>query len=187
MKYLSVILLTFVIANESLYSGNHLILWNHHIRLTWDDFQGPADKQRRVGVQAATQVMIELNSHIESNQAHFSVSCYFEKPSSWTINRESDYLLAHEQLHFDIAELYAREMRKRLKALSGVCHGNLESRVRQIYREVNREHNAFQDRYDRETEHSKNRGKQAEWEVKVARLLEETSGFREVNFSVALK
>ncbi len=187
MKYFSLILLTFVIANESLYAGNHQILWSDQFRLTWDDFQGTADKQRRAGVQAATQVSIVLNTRTESNQAHFAVSCYFEKARSWTINRESDYLLAHEQLHFNIAEVFTRKLRQRLQQLKNLNHLNFESRVQQVYRDVNRQHSAFQGRYDRETDHSKNREMQVEWEVKVARLLEETAGFREVNFSVALK
>jgi DNA-binding transcriptional regulator GbsR (MarR family) len=68
-----------------------------------------------------------------------------------------------------------------------VSQRNLESRVKQIYREVNREHNAFQDRYDRETEHSKNFEKQAVWEAKVKRMLEETSAYGALSFSITLR
>jgi len=168
-------------------ADSNLILWCADQRLGWDDFQGPADPNRKAGVQSAAQVMIELNTRTEGNRVYFNVACYFERDRSWTINHQNSYLLAHEQLHFDIAELYARKMRKRLRELSGVNQRNLESRVRQIYREVNREHNAFQDRYDRETDHSKNREKQAVWEAKVKRMLEETSAYSAISFSLTLR
>jgi DNA-binding transcriptional regulator GbsR (MarR family) len=68
-----------------------------------------------------------------------------------------------------------------------VSQRNLESRVKQIYREVNREHNAFQDRYDRETDHSKNFEKQAVWQVKVSKMLDETARYSHSSFTVVLR
>lgn len=186
MRYFLFAILSLVFLSVSATDSN-LILWRADHRLGWEDFQGPVDLQRKSGVQAATQVMIELNTQQNGNLAHFTVACYFERDRSWTANRQNEYLLSHEQLHFDIAELFAREMRKRLRELSEVSHRNLESRVQQIYRQVNREHNAFQDRYDRETEHSKNREKQAQWEAKIKRMLEETAAYGAISFSITLR
>jgi hypothetical protein len=168
-------------------TDSNLILWSADQRLTWGDFQGPADPQRKSGVEAGTQLMIELNTQQSGKYVQFFVKCFFQKNLSWTVNLQSSYLLAHEQLHFDIAELFAREIRKRLLELNGINHSKFESRVRQIYREVNREHNAFQDLYDKETDHSKNREKQAEWNDKVKRMLEETSAYGTISFSINLR
>lgn len=186
MKSFLVLFLVSAFINIGDYNFTNMISWSADYRLTWDDFQGPVDPHRKFGVESATQVMIELNSRSEGNRVYFDVSCYFERDRSWTASRHSQHLLAHEQLHFDIAELYAREMRKRLSELSGLNHRNLESRVRHIYREVNREHNAFHDRYDRETNHSKNREKQEEWEALVKKMLEETRQYQAVRVSLAV-
>lgn len=168
-------------------SSTNLISWNAGYRLTWDDFQGPVDPHRKIGVESATQVMIELNSRSEGNRVFFDVSCYFERERSWTASRHSSHLLAHEQLHFDIAELFARKMRQQLKQLTDLNHRNLERKVMNVYRAVNRDHNVFQDLYDKETDHSKNREKQAEWNVRVETLLRETEAHAAPSFSVRMK
>lgn len=186
MKHFLFILLSLLFLNAHAKDSN-LVLWSGDQRLTWGDFQGPADPHRKPGVQAGTQVMIELNTQQSGNYVQFAVKCFFQKNLSWTVNLQSSYLLAHEQLHFDIAEVFAREIRKRLLELNGINHSKFESRVRQIYREVNREHNAFQDLYDKETDHSKNREKQAEWEAKVKRVLEETADYGAISFSINLR
>jgi hypothetical protein len=186
MKHFLFILLSLLFLNVHATDSN-LVLWSADQHLGWADFQGPADPQRKSGVEAGTQVMIELNTQQSGNYVQFAVKCFFQKNLSWTVNLQSSYLLAHEQLHFDIAELFAREIRKRLLELNGINHSKFESRVRQIYREVNREHNAFQDLYDKETDHSKNREKQAEWEARVETMLRETQAHAAPTFSLRLK
>ncbi len=42
---------------------------------------------------------------------YYNISALFSKNESWMLVRSSD-ILAHEQVHFDIFELYARKMRK---------------------------------------------------------------------------
>ncbi|MBE2290360.1 MAG: hypothetical protein IAE95_12450 [Chitinophagaceae bacterium] len=44
---------------------------------------------------------------------YYNISALFSKNESWMLVRSND-ILAHEQIHFDIFELYARKMRKLL-------------------------------------------------------------------------
>ncbi len=53
------------------------------------------------------------------NYENLTVVAKFYKDKSWVTSR-TDGLLAHEQLHFDIAELYARKIRKKFSELKSV-------------------------------------------------------------------
>jgi len=80
-------------------------------------------------------------------------------------------VLSHEQLHFDISELYARRLRRRLQTAEFT--DRVKAEVRQIFAEVNRQLSEFQDRYDGETDFSRNREAQLAWNRAVARMLSE--------------
>lgn len=164
-----------------------VISWDPEYRLSWEDFQGSVDPLRPEGVESVTQVIIDLRSRMENQEVNFTVICLFEKNRSWTANTHSAYLLNHEQLHFDIAEVYARKLRKALAEIKGLNHQNFEPRVRDVYRKVLNEHNDIQDRYDRETWHSQNKEKQAEWNEKVSLMLEQTLDYAGPEIILSLK
>jgi predicted secreted Zn-dependent protease len=77
--------------------------------------------------------------------------------------------LSHEQLHFDISELYARRMREMLGRQT--FGPNVRAEVRRIFKQLNQELSEFQDRYDRETDFSRDREAQAHWNAAIARRL----------------
>ncbi|WP_245603093.1 DUF922 domain-containing protein [Maribacter antarcticus] len=80
--------------------------------------------------------------------------------------------MGHEQLHFDISELYAREMKIRLDD-ELFTHGNIKAKVKSIYREINKELDDFQNLYDAETNFSRDLDKQEEWMLKITKALQE--------------
>jgi predicted secreted Zn-dependent protease len=77
----------------------------------------------------------------------------------------NDYMLQHEQTHFDITELYARILRKRLseeiKTIKDV------KKISSIGREITKQWEIEQNTYDDETDHSINKETQAEWNANV--------------------
>jgi predicted secreted Zn-dependent protease len=99
------------------------------------------------------------------------VKCFFDRTKSWTKDKKSAYLLSHEQLHFDITELFVRKLRKQLASLGNDCQ-KLNDYVEKYYNENYKEYVAYQAAYDRESEHSIDKKKQAYWEQKVAQELE---------------
>jgi predicted secreted Zn-dependent protease len=104
------------------------------------------------------------------------ISCYYNPNRSWTKSKDSDYLLAHEQLHFDITELFVRKLRKQLAEFGNDCEG-LSKHIEDYYNRNYKEFVAYQDRYDRETKHSLNKEKQQFWEEKVSRELKELKSY----------
>jgi predicted secreted Zn-dependent protease len=86
----------------------------------------------------------------------------FYKNTSWVISdKKSDYILNHEQLHFDLAEVYSRKYRKALQAAK-LELGNMQQ-AETIFNRVYSDFVKRQERYDNETEHGINTVKQGEW------------------------
>ncbi len=147
--------------------------WDPGQRLTWSDFRGTPPESQRVAATTASGISYSYRTRGTPGKYRldYEVNAYFYPEKSWYHPEICDaVVLSHEQLHFDISELFARKMRK---ALSGRTFGrNVRAEVRQIFSEINRELSEFQDRYDRETDFSRNREAQAEWNRRVAEMLE---------------
>ncbi len=145
------------------------IEWVEGERLEWSDFKGEPKRATRNMALTDSGMSIELKCDGTTNKA--IVKCFFNTEKSWTKDTESDYLLAHEQLHFDITELFVRKLRKQLAKFGDDCQ-KLNTHIEEYYNRNYREFVTYQDQYDRETEHSLNRSQQAYWQQKVARELE---------------
>lgn len=79
------------------------------------------------------------------------------------------YLLNHEQKHFDISEIYARELSRFLRTQSLGKTG-----IERMTKEMNRlfkELDAFQKMYDMETNNGRNNQKQEQWNAIIAQRL----------------
>jgi hypothetical protein len=89
----------------------------------------------------------------------------------------SDYTLAHEQLHFDISELYARRMLTALREVEVKGEDpvrvrfDLEERLFRVRAELLSELGDMQDRYDRDCGHGKKKRSQKNWQKKIAKQL----------------
>ena len=77
--------------------------------------------------------------------------------------------MRQKQLHFDITEVFARKMREKLRRTS--FSDDVKAEVRKIYHDILKELQEYQERYDWETNFSRNREKQAEWNRKIAEAL----------------
>ena len=101
----------------------------------------------------------------------FTVTAYFYPNKSWYNPELSDaHILAHEQLHFDISEIYARKMSAIMRATKFTSQVRRE--VKKIYQQINKEMDDFQNTYDNETNFSRDTAKQAVWKQKIEKLLE---------------
>ena len=114
-----------------------------------------------------------------NGRVFIDVEAYFDPTESWVVRgSRSEYLLQHEQLHFDITELHARKLRKLLQD-----HQGMESRkfrekrlwhwVNEKHEEVYQEMVAMQDQYDKETDHSLISSRQKEWESRINKALDD--------------
>jgi predicted secreted Zn-dependent protease len=78
-------------------------------------------------------------------------------------------VLSHEQLHFDISELFARKMRKIMAETRFTSNARAE--VKAIYKKVLQDLSAFQSLYDHETNYSRDHQKQLAWNNKIKEAL----------------
>ncbi len=74
-------------------------------------------------------------------------------------------LLEHEQIHFDIAAIHARQIRRDFRRVHNPC-GNRE-RLQQISVHNNALLDEMQQSYDRETEHGTSLENQREWTLRI--------------------
>ena len=110
----------------------------------------------------------------------------FNPKGSWVKKSDkTDYLLKHEQTHFDIYEVNARKLREELqtKKLTPKNAQDVLNRLVDKYQELNIK---TQERYDSETEHSIKEAKQKKWNDKIAAELEELSAYKDASFKVTI-
>lgn len=155
--------------------------WNEFYKLTWHDFQGqPTPK---AAGDAGASVKIIAKPYLVKNKARYDVYVVFNRDKSWKRD-EAPQLLAHEQLHFDLAELYARMIRKRIQELNdqGVHEvKTLNKAIQQLLEESN---NADR-QYDIETLHGALDQKQEAWSKRIKQELEELKAYKKQKQFVA--
>lgn len=148
--------------------------WNSNIRLTWADFKGKVPPAAVPAATTASGISYTYSANLLHHEVHldYEVNAYFYPNESWyrpALCNENT--LSHEQLHFDISELFARKMRDRLDRTS--FSDDVKAEIRKIYKEILEELQDYQEQYDWETNFSRNREKQAEWNQKIAKALQE--------------
>lgn len=151
-----------------------LIPWSSDRKLKWSDFKGKPLKTQWAAATTASGISYEFSTSgtPEKMVVHFKVQTDFYPQKSWYRPELVDAtVLGHEQLHFDISELFARKMRKQLSET--VFTQNIKAEVQAIYRQILKELNAFQNNYDHQTNFSRNTEKQLIWNQKIEKALQE--------------
>ena len=100
----------------------------------------------------------------------YGINCVFEKTKSWG-KVKTAYILAHEQVHFDISEWHARKLNKALREYR-FNERTVSRDIPAIYDHVMKEQTYFQTLYDSETNHSRDKEQQAFWQEKIKKELE---------------
>lgn len=149
-------------------------IWNNTKKLTWSDFRGKPFLNASEAAMTASSV--EFSYSAKDNVLEWNVKAKYYPQLSWSYkNKQSDYILQHEQLHFDITELYARLFRKRLsdevKSLRDI------KKINAIGKQILSDWDKEQKNYDRETNHSMNTKAQMEWIANVHERMEVLSEF----------
>ncbi len=89
---------------------------------------------------------------------------------------KTDYILAHEQGHFDITEIFARKLNEALQNYD-FNKRTFKNDISEIYQSIVRQKEEFQKMYDGETDHSRKRKAQYEGLEKIQSLLDETEHY----------
>lgn len=146
--------------------------WSDDIRLNWTDFKGKVPLAEESAATTASGISYSYSANLLHHEVKldFEVNAYFYPNESWYRPKLCDEnTLAHEQLHFDITEVFARKMRDKLRRTS--FSDDVKAEVRKVYADILKELQTYQERYDWETNFSRNREKQLEWNQKIAEAL----------------
>lgn len=139
--------------------------WKVGRPLTWDDYRLKVFKSNR-GQLAITSVKHSVRGELNNEIPDFEVKVIFVVNDSWTTDKTDTLLLAHEQLHFDIGELFRRKIVKRINGLRK--QGEKQKAIyRYVIRKELSEFRNYSKNYDKSTKHGVLKAEQKKWEMIV--------------------
>ena len=157
------------------------IAWSSTRRLTWADFQGKAVNDLD-GARSAVNTAMAVGCR--EGVLQFRVVTQFIPRQSFVTYRITSSGLAsragieHEQIHFDLAEVYARRIRKMYTELPAPCP-RFDEALGAMADRFLRELASIQRRYETETRSGENGARQADWSKRVAADLTALDAFKD--------
>ncbi|NRD24666.1 DUF922 domain-containing protein [Winogradskyella litoriviva] len=165
IKILSLLIL-FLMFSSTIKSQS-IIKWSKDKKLTWSDFKGPPNLDVIAYAQTAYKIEI-LPSNVQvddenniQNYTAMTAEAVFYTQESW-VYEKSDYLLKHEQLHFDIAALFANKIKIAFNTLIKAKNANFDSYL-EVYQKLWAKCLETQKKYDTETQHGQLVKENDEW------------------------
>ncbi len=178
MKHFTFLFLILCIYSVNIAFGQNdadIIIWGEKT-LEWEDFSGQVDQGSEH--EASTRGQLRAPNSWNSDSLTVVITAEFIKSKSWVKGTPSGHLLKHEQVHFDITEYHARLFRKDITNYRFQSFATVANEVTALFNKRFKQYDAMQNLYDKETNHSKNREAQAQWNEKVADLLNNTAAFQ---------
>lgn len=159
-------------------ADNNIICYTPNNKLAINDFKGMPD-ENSVAVAITSSGISFKAGFIKSGlkaTLKMTVSCNFDKNLSWMKEHgKNEYILRHEQHHFDITYLSALAFIKKLKEANFTI-GNYQGKLKTLYTTTMQEMEQRQHQYDDETQNGQLKEKQMAWNKKIdERLVEVTA------------
>ena len=165
--------------------------WDQSSPITWDLFQGtpPPDAHQRTEAAAIHMTISWRASYSVSSSnggtswlgqiAAITVTNTMEPASSWVVpGKEQDSVLSHEQLHFDLNEVYRLKLECLLLETSACQASTQQAAVDQLNAALHQtatvilqKLSEMQTLYDSQTFHSSNAAEQARWQGLISQWL----------------
>ncbi len=166
---------------------NGRLIYNAARPLRWSDFKGRV--QPGFGHDAYTQAGIAYEPVDYNNQfVILKVESYFDENLSWVKpEKKGDYLLAHEQKHFEVCEVYRRKMMKQLDNAQPIDPARFNDVVRKYFKLNFNAMTATQRTYDEQTLHGEVKSKQQIWNEKIEHDLRKLEDYKSMTIKLILK
>ena len=179
--------------------GQVMIEWSSARPLVRDDFKGRAPAN--AAVASLSWLDVDVSWACERGELVASARATFDPSRSWwraaqgsiwpgagertsgvsqthlearrSVMQRDSQLLEHEQLHFDLAEIAARKIRRKFAETKDACAepGRTDA-FHGFIADVDREMQEEQQRYDRETAHGINAAAQDRWKRRIQQQLD---------------
>ena len=152
----------------------NFIEWDFNNKITWGNFHAKADSNSDYTAECIT--FFKCSFYTKNDSVFCRVRTFFNTAKSWRKQTllDNSYDINHEQLHFNITEIFARKIRQLI-----ITNSLNEESVQKIYNENVKACNDFQNLYDKETNHSINKIKQANWAKEINTLLLSLNPYKE--------
>ncbi len=136
--------------------------------LRWSDFTGRAPFRSNYSASVFVSLAYEGDSRIKDGEVEvlLDFKTFMLKSSSYVKGEKNDYTLNHEQRHFEIAQIITERLKEKLAGMELFPY-NYDRVLSSMYLDAYREMNRYQEQYDKETSHGKNRSAQETWNRKI--------------------
>jgi hypothetical protein len=170
--------------------GSPQVEWDQSSPITWDLFQGtpPAESIHR---REPAQIAVNYGWHADFTAeqsldgtwvAHATsvvVTLHMVLANSWAnLSLVTPHILQHEQLHFDLYEVYHRklelcmlEIRSSSSTTGQGAFNQLQTSLAHVFSTILQTANETQALYDSQTSHSTNAAEQARWQGLISQWL----------------
>jgi hypothetical protein len=166
---LSCLLIFLISFGASAQMEDERLSWKEN-SLTWSDFEGAPDPNSPFSANTSSGIFYSWSMRGSSlgKKYKYEVASFFIPQKSWVkVGKASANLLAHEQLHFDITELFARKLRQEMVEFDFEKSKDVKSDLQALYKKMEMERALMQKKFDVETRHSMNEAAQLEWQKLV--------------------
>ncbi len=153
---------------------NNTIYYNASKKLVWANFEGKPTQSEPIAAITTSGFGYNASMHTinDKGQINVSIYCYFSKPNSWVRKQKNTaYILNHEQHHFDITYIAAKIFIDKVKA-AALTTTNMNDELSAIYKQCYAAMNKMQNNYDTETKNGQIKEKQEEWNKAIQLLLD---------------
>lgn len=163
MFYITIIIIVFRIFLAFCYflyfqNDEPVLSWNESYRLLWADTAKPNNSLSVIAITASGITFGFLITQTYSSQAvdfSINVHAHFYPEQSWYKKElANSHVLGHEQLHFYITELHPRKFIQHISQLS--VSNSIRKELKQIHNNTFKELELTQNKYDAETDYSRN-------------------------------
>lgn len=152
-------------------SQDTVLVWNENMKFGWEYYTGKQPEWKKNTFSVAS-TCYDLSYDFPSD-GRVRVAAHFHSDCSWVLpDFKTPDILAHEKLHFDIVELFARKLRKKISEAVFTDSENARKKIKAWHKQTEKEMDRFQDLYDKETNGSMNVEMQRKWEERVTMELD---------------
>jgi len=150
-------------------ADDNTIVYNQHRKLGIADFKASPDEGSGAAAITSSGFMFKAGYRSFQGKATLiiSVYCSFDKATSWMKEKaKNNYILSHEQHHFDISYISTLLFIKKIKKTS-FKQDNYMAQLKEVYNQAVEDMENLQHRYDTDTNNGILKDKQAEWNKKI--------------------
>lgn len=155
--------------------------WQEHRKLIWTDFKGEPDVNSNAAAVTASGISFSysISKSSVSGVTGFDtkVFAHFYPEESWCKPKLIDnYILKHEQFHFNVTELHVRYLRENISKLK--ISNTVANQLDALNKQANLALLVMQKQYDAESNYSIDKEGQKKWEAFISKELKRLEKYK---------